>query len=97
VRHGVTKHSKGGTVIITTSETETAYIITVTDDGVGFDTTVQKQDGKTHVGIENVRSRLASMCGGALEIESYPSDSSTPHVGTTAILTIPKENENRGA
>jgi len=84
VRHGVTKRSKGGTVTISTAETKMAYTITVTDDGAGFDKGIKKGDGRTHVGIENVRSRLASMCGGALEIES------TPGAGTTVIIIIPK-------
>jgi len=83
VRHGVNKLPKGGTVTIATSETETDYLITVTDDGVGF--RVRGDDGKTHVGLENVRSRLASMCGGSLDLRSEPG------VGTTAIITIPKE------
>jgi signal transduction histidine kinase len=84
VRHGVTKRSKGGTVAVITEETETGYKITVIDDGVGFDPSEKKQDGGSHVGIENVRSRLASMCGGTLDIRSQPG------VGTTAVITIPK-------
>ncbi len=84
VRHGVTKRSKGGTVRISTAETEHEYTITVTDDGVGFNIHQFQQDGRVHVGIENVRSRLASMCGGTLMIHSKPD------IGTTAIITIPK-------
>ena len=84
VRHGVTKRSKGGTVAVRTEETETGYMITVIDDGVGFDPGEKKQDGRSRVGIENVRSRLASMCGGTLDIRSKPGD------GTTAVITIPK-------
>jgi signal transduction histidine kinase len=54
-------------------------------NGVGFDPARQGlDDGKTHVGIENVRSRLAAMCGETIEIQSEPG------VGTTAVMTIPK-------
>ena len=88
VRHGVTKRSKGGTVSIGTKETENGYVITVTDDGVGFDTGGKKQDGRSHVGIENTASRLASMCGGTLDVRSEPG------VGTTAVITIPKRAAN---
>lgn len=84
VRYGITKSTTEGTVTIVTTETDAAFIITVYDDGVGFDPSVTKQDGRAHVGIENVRSRLAAMCGGTLEI------SSTLNVGTTAKITIPK-------
>lgn len=82
VRHGVTKREEGGTVTISVSETETDVVLTVSDDGVGFVT--DSQDGRRHIGIENIRSRLTSMCGGTLTITS------TPGVGTTAVITIPK-------
>ncbi|MCL1941456.1 MAG: histidine kinase, partial [Synergistaceae bacterium] len=92
VRHGVTKREEGGSVKISTDEGETDSVITVTDDGVGFDTGsshVVKRGEKIlherlHVGIENVRSRLYSMCGGTLSVES------SPGAGTTAVITIPK-------
>jgi len=37
VRHGVVKRNEGGTVTIRSEKTETGIIITVTDDGAGFD------------------------------------------------------------
>ena len=43
------------------------------------------EDGKTHIGIRNVRRRLQSMVGGTLTI------SSTPGKGTRAVVCIPKE------
>ena len=85
VLHGVSEREEGGTVRISTVETENAYAITVADDGVGFDTTATPDDGRTHIGISNVRERLAIMCGGTLEIQS------TPDVGTTVQILIPKE------
>ena len=45
---------------------------------------MKKEDGKRHVGIENVRQRLANMCGGSLTIESESG------VGTNATIRIPK-------
>jgi sensor histidine kinase YesM len=86
VRHGVTKKLDGGTVTITAVETETDYVVTVADDGVGFDVNGKlESDGRSHIGIVNVRNRLASMCGGTLDIHSGPGE------GTTAVITIPKE------
>ena len=84
VRHGVTKREDGGTVTISTDETETVAIITVKDDGVGFDISRHK-DKNLRVGIENVRNRLAAMCGGSLQIDSKPG------IGTTAVITIQKD------
>jgi len=92
VRHGVNRREEGGSVKVSTHETETEAIITVTDDGVGFDAgrvpKHGKHDERSHVGIENVRSRLVSMCGGSLTIQSEPG------VGTTAVITVPKRNTN---
>jgi len=84
VRHGVTKREDGGTVTISTDETETVAIITVKDDGVGFDINRHK-DKNLRVGIENVRSRLIALCGGSLQIDSKPG------IGTTAVITIQKD------
>ena len=65
-------------------ETDTAYCITVEDDGVGFDKN-ELHDEKKHIGIRNIRDRLKVMVNGTLEIES------TPGVGTKVLITIPKE------
>ncbi len=87
VRHGVTHKEHGGTVTITVDEADGNAVITVVDDGVGFDPmqTVQS-DGRSHIGLENVRSRLAAFCGGKLEIHSKSG------VGTSVVITIPKEH-----
>ena len=84
VKHGTSKKRGGGKVIISTEEDEESYIIKVSDTGCGFDPNVPKNDGKRHVGIENVRQRLSNMCSGSLTIES------TPGVGTLATVRIPK-------
>ena len=84
VKHGTSKKRGGGTVKISTGEDKENYIITVSDTGCGFDSTKPKDDGKRHVGIENVRQRLANMCSGTLTIES------TVGVGTLATIIIPK-------
>ena len=86
VRHGVTKREEGGTVIIKTEESDGDVTITVCDDGVGFEQGGgYGRDDRAHVGIENVRNRLAVLCGGTLSIQSEPG------VGTTVAITIPRE------
>lgn len=82
VRYGVTKRLEGGTVRISSRKTDSAYLVTVRDDGAGFDPAQPRGDG--HIGISNVRDRLARMSGGTLEIESAPG------TGTLVTITIPK-------
>ncbi|MDR2542047.1 MAG: histidine kinase [Treponema sp.] len=60
-----------------------SVVITVTDDGMGFNTEHDVSDNRSHIGIENVRNRLKAMCGGSLEIQSEPG------VGTTVTIIIP--------
>ena len=83
VRHGVTKREEGGTVSIRTCQTQWAYLVVIEDDGVGFDPAAP-QEG-SHLGIENVRSRLEAQCGGSLTVDSQPG------VGTRVEVCIPKE------
>jgi len=80
VRHGLTTRWQGGTVTISTKEIDGNIVISVTDDGVGFDT---KTISENSTGIRNVRSRIATVCGGTLDIESKIG------MGTTSIITIP--------
>lgn len=70
VRHGVSKKETAGTVRIATRETEEAYEITISDDGMGFEPNKLPNDGKVHIGIENVSQRLAMQCGGTLSYQS---------------------------
>ena len=70
VKHGVCHKEYGGTVTIATRRQDGKVYVTVSDDGAGFDVEAVREDGQTHVGIENVRSRLETMCGGKLEIRS---------------------------
>lgn len=86
VRYGVTRRKKGGTITITTSQDDTAYIIRVQDDGVGFQMDEkQMEEERTHIGLKNVEHRLKIQCSGTLAIQSIPS------VGTTVVIRITKE------
>jgi len=81
VKHGVSVKRGGGTVVISTKRQENNIIITISDDGVGFDPV--KTLDPTHVGINNVKNRIASLCSGSVNIESVIGS------GTTAQITIP--------
>ena len=84
VKHGVGKSPDGGKVVISTREKENCYEVIVEDNGVGFDVNKIQEDGKTHIGIANVRSRLWEMSRATLDIVSAAGK------GTTATITIPK-------
>ena len=86
IRHGVVKKPEGGTVTIRTYEDIHGVAVEVSDDGAGFDTS-EMHDEKEHTGIENVRMRFRTMCGGNLEITSRIGE------GTTVRMHIPKEKE----
>lgn len=86
VKHGVGMKKKGGTVTISSKETETAFEVIISDDGVGFDPSApKKDDGRSHVGMENTRKRLHDMCGAEIVITS------TVGEGTTARVILPKD------
>ena len=87
VKHGVGMKEDGGTVRISTRETDKAYEVIIEDDGVGFDVNEQKNDGKTHVGMENTKKRLRDMCSGEVII------SSELEKGTVVTVVLPKEGQ----
>lgn len=84
VKHGTSKKRGGGKVVISTEEDAESYIVKVADTGCGFDPNKPKNDGKMHVGIDNVRQRLSNACSGSLTIESELG------AGTLATIRIPK-------
>lgn len=91
VRHGVRGIKHGvGTVTISTRKYPDRIEISVTDNGPGFDTGAPPQnDGRSHLGIENVRDRLLHICRGELIIDSAPGK------GTRAKIVIPDKQRSK--
>ena len=87
VRYGAEARYEPTTVTVSARKADAAFVVTVRDDGVGFDVSRAPEDDRLHIGIEGTRSRLAAMVGGTLEIESRLG------AGTTVTMTIPKERE----
>ena len=83
IKHGLMKLSQGGSIRVTSWETDTHHCVSIEDDGVGFDTNILLDDRK-HIGLRNIRGRLESMVNGTLEIES------TIGQGTKVSIRIPK-------
>ena len=86
VRHGVRGKEGPGTVTLATREYPDRFEITVKDDGPGFDplNPPPQNDGREHIGVSNVRRRLAQMCGGSLRIQSRIGE------GTLVTIELPK-------
>ena len=82
VHKGIRKKENGGILVIHTEEDEQYFHIIISDNGIGFDKNILKEDG--HIGIQNVQKRLYTMCKGILEIET------TLGKGTTVHIKIPK-------
>ncbi len=85
IKHGITKRAEGGTIKICTFEEDTSYVVEIIDDGVGF----EAQSAEMHVGLENVKSRLAMTCRGDLTVKS------TPGIGTRVYIEIPKRGNRK--
>jgi len=84
VSHGLFNKTGAGTIRIRTTESEAEYIITVVDDGVGFDAESLNDNSRNFTGIENIKNCVVTMCSGTLVI------SSKPGIGTRVNISIPK-------
>ena len=85
VKHGIFYKADGGTIIIHSRLENGFVLISVEDDGVGFEASIYEPDfdQREHVGLTNVRNRVEKMLGGSLRIESIQSG------GTMVTLEFP--------
>ena len=83
IKHGISKKQSAGTIILRTYATDRDIVITVEDDGVGFD--VRELLKEKSVGIRNIRFRLHHLVNGTLDIESEIGK------GTIVTITIPRK------
>lgn len=88
VKHGICKKEYGGTIKISSRDEKKDVYVIVEDNGVGFDVDKRVEDGRTHVGIENVRTRLNMINKGTLKVES------SIGAGTKVTIILPKYQEN---
>lgn len=85
IKHGINQKVNGGTLKISSYEKDGYIIVSVEDDGVGFDVNEVKNDGCSHIGMNNIKSRLKEMLNAEVIIESAENE------GTTVTIKIPKE------
>lgn len=86
IRHGVRGRYNGSVKVMTRGE-ENEIVISVIDNGKGFDPEGTEEAGGMHIGIRNVKERIEVLCGGTLEIESEPGK------GSTVIIRLPRRKE----
>lgn len=70
IKHGILKKEEGGTVILKTYETDKAFIVEIIDDGVGFNINEVDFKNNKHIGLNNVKHRITTMCKGDITFES---------------------------
>jgi two-component system LytT family sensor kinase len=81
IKHGLNPKLLGGTITIRTRRQGDKIIITVEDDGVGFNVQ-SKREGS--VGMDNVRFRLKQLAEGEMYVTS------TEGVGTVVTVIVPE-------
>ena len=74
-------------VKIRTYQEDTNYVIEISDDGCGFDTSQKKEDGRSHVGMSYAKSSIENRLGGTILIDSDIGK------GTVITMTIPCKQE----
>lgn len=70
VKHGILKKIEGGTISIRTYDNSDSIAVEIKDDGVGFDVKSVDPKDNTHIGLNNVKYRLSTMCKGEVLVDS---------------------------
>jgi two-component system, NarL family, sensor kinase len=80
----VGRHAHASTVTVTLTEESDATVLTIADDGVGFDpASIDRFAAAAHIGLLSQRERIEAS-GGTLEISAAPGN------GTTVSARLPK-------
>lgn len=88
IKHGMMDTEEGILrVCVHSEEREDCYLVSVFDDGCGFDPALQERDPSDHIGLMNVKERIKLMMGGEVRIQSDPG------AGTMVEILIPKKDQ----
>ena len=85
IKYGVRARKKG-LVEVKTYKDGNNHILVIKDNGVGFDENKIVDDGKNHVGVNNVKTRIVNMVNGTFDVKSEINK------GTTVTITVPEES-----
>ena len=89
IRHGVRVREQG-IITVKTDKKRDYHEIIIEDNGKGFDKNVLIDIDNSHIGINNVKERIETMCKGTLFVESIIDK------GTKITIHIPYKNEISG-
>lgn len=87
IKHGILQKLEGGTLCVNVYETADAFVVEVTDDGVGFCPSEIDLSANEHFGIANIKYRIETVGNGKMSIES--------EVGKGAHVTVLFHKEGR--
>jgi two-component system, NarL family, sensor kinase len=88
--NNIIKHAKASHIAISMSYEPGQLVVTVTDNGIGFDTAVyNKPGGANGLGLRNMQQRMA-LINGRFECECRPGS------GARCLLTVPAGGEETG-
>lgn len=85
IKHGISRQKNGGTVTVQSRREADCAVVTVEDDGVGFDPRTFNEK-KESVGMRNIDARLRISSKAVVKVESEPGK------GTRVTVQIPIEN-----
>ena len=86
IKYGARERDEG-IVTVSTYKEGNYHVLVIKDNGLGFDVNKVKTDGKQHVGVNNVKTRIIKMMNGTFTVESVIGE------GTTVTIMIPDVNE----
>lgn len=84
IKHGILKKLEGGTLTLRTYERGSEYVVEIVDDGVGFNINDVNFEENEHIGLNNIKYRIDTMCHGSIRIDSEIDK------GTTVTVTFEK-------
>ena len=85
IRHGLLPKPDGGMIVLRTWTDRKNIMISIEDDGVGFEPDLPERENS--LALKNIRFRLENMVNGRLDVQSCPGK------GTKVTITIPCQEE----
>ena len=94
IRHGIYgRGPAGGTVTISTEKTAEGWLVTVEDDGIGFNVRTRGEamndSGRDQTGLKNLMFRLSAVMSGSVDISSEEGK------GTRVTIFLPNERSGK--